>query len=78
MAKVITSEAYKLIKQDFIKWFNNQKVFIIPALIVFLVAIQQGASLKEASLAVYTWALGAVLDILRKYVQENKYANTTN
>ena len=73
MAKVITSEAYTLIKQDVQKWFRNQAIFIVPALIVFLTAIQQGADVRVALLAVYTWALGALVDLLRKYANKNRY-----
>lgn len=73
MKKIITSGAYKLIKQDFIKWFNNQKIFIVPALIVFLGSIQQGSDVKHALIAVYVWALSATIDLLRKYKNENKY-----
>ncbi len=74
MAKIITSEVYQLIKQDVKKWLNNQKIFILPALLVFLLAIQQGQSVETALNAVYVWGLGAVIDLLRKYIGETKYS----
>lgn len=73
MAKVITSEAYTLIKQDIGKWLKNQAIFILPALLVFLVAVQQGADIKTASYAVYTWGLSAAIDLLRKYISKSRY-----
>lgn len=74
MAKIITSEAYQLIKQDVIKWLGNQKIFILPALLVFLLAIQQGQSVETALNAVYVWGLGAIIDLLRKWIGETKYS----
>lgn len=74
MAKIITSEAYQLIKQDVKKWLNNQKIFILPALLVFLLAIQQGQSVETALNAVYVWVLGAIIDLLRKWIGETKYS----
>lgn len=74
MAKVITSDAYELIKQDIQKWARNQVIFFLPALLVFLLSIQKGESLEVAFNAVYVWVLGAIIDLVRKYIGEAKYS----
>ena len=74
MAKIITSDAYQLIKQDIQKWARNQAIFFLPALLVFLVSIQKGESIEVAFNAVYVWVLGAIIDLVRKYIGENKYS----
>jgi hypothetical protein len=71
--KIITSEAYQIIKQDVEKWLVNKAIFVIPALILFLTAIQQGQDVYTAFNAVWVWVLGAVIDLLRKYAQVRKY-----
>lgn len=71
-SKVITSEAYQLIKQDVIKWGRNFLIFSAPALLVGLVAFKGGN--VEIAFTAFLWAFyGGVVDLLKKFVEQNSY-----
>jgi len=57
---------------DFQKWSRNTLIFLAPAIIVFLVSLQSGMTIRQASGALYTWGLGVVLDWLRKFSSSNQ------
>jgi hypothetical protein len=69
VAKVqeVGSQANSLSKSDIQKWAKNLVVFFAPAGIIFLLALQNGAELKEALLPVYSWMLGSLIDLLKKF-----------
>ena len=64
------SEKFSLNNQDLIKVLKNAAIFLTPALLVFLTAIQSGVDFKVAMGAVYLWGLNTSIDLLRKYIQE--------
>lgn len=66
----MTSEKFSLNDEDFKKVVKNAIIFLAPALIVFLTAIQSGVDFKTAMGAVYLWGLNTSIDLLRKFVQE--------
>lgn len=71
MAK-FTSEEYQLIKQDIVKWAKNILVFSGPAIVIGLTALQAGDA-KIAAVAFGQALYSAVVDLLKKYLQETKY-----
>lgn len=74
MAKIITSDAYELIKQDIRKWAINTAIFLAPVVLIFLVAIRDNVPLNEALYLIYLWLLNTVIDLVRKYVEKTKYS----
>jgi len=64
------SKRFTLNKQDLIKWGKNTLIFLAPALIIFLTALQTGTPVKEALYSIYLWGLNVLIDILKKFVQE--------
>jgi len=70
MAKKIESKRFSLNREDLQKWAKNTLIFLAPALIIFLTAIQSGVPVKEALYSMYLWALNVVIDILKKFIQE--------
>lgn len=73
MAKQTTSPKRKLIEADYQKWMKNAGIFLIPAVIIFLTALINGATIQEASIAIYLWFLNTLVDLLRKWQAEHKY-----
>lgn len=64
------SEKYSLNNEDLIKVLKNAAIFLAPALLAFLTAIQSGVDFKVAMGAVYLWGLNTSIDLLRKFIQE--------
>jgi len=64
------SKRFSLNNEDIKKWANNTLVFLAPALIIFLTAIQTGVSIKEALYSIYLWGLNTSIDLLKKFVQQ--------
>lgn len=62
------SERFSLNKEDILKVLKNAGIFLAPALLIFLVQIQAGVSIKESLYAVYLWLLNTVIDLLRKFI----------
>lgn len=73
LAKVKVKPRYKLAPEDYKKFMRDAGIFLIPALIVFLTALQQGVPVKDALMAVYTWALGMGINLLQKWASEKTY-----
>lgn len=71
--KTVVSPKYALVEADYKKWLRDAFIFSIPALIVFLTALQQGLGIKDAALSVYTWALGMAINLLQKWAGEKTY-----
>lgn len=65
----MTSKKFTLNEEEKKKIFDNAKLFLIPALLVFLTSIQAGMPVKDALMAVYLWALNTLIDVLKKYTQ---------
>lgn len=63
----VGSGANSLSKEDIQKWAKNLLVFFAPAFIIFLMALQSGAELKDALLPVYSWLLGTLIDLFKKF-----------
>lgn len=74
MAKIVTSDAYELIKQDIKKWAINTALFLAPAGLIFLVAIRDNVPLEQALYLIYLWLLNTAIDLLRKYVEKTRYS----
>jgi len=60
---------YTLNAEEKAKILKNAQIFILPALLVFLTAIQQGVPVKQALISVYLWALNTLIDVIKKYLQ---------
>lgn len=73
MPKTVTSPRWKLQPEDYKKWARDIFIFSIPALIVALTVLQQGGTMQEASVAVYTWLLSALINLLQKLASEKTY-----
>ena len=71
--KVITSEAYQLIKEDLKKWLKNFVVFSGPAILAGLLAFQQGWDAKVGLTAFGIALYGAIIDLFKKFVSETRY-----
>lgn len=67
-----TSQPFSLSRADLIKVGINAAIFLAPAALVFLSAIQAGYGFKTALLSVYTWFINTLVDLLRKYVEGTK------
>lgn len=65
------SKAWELNKADFKKRLKNTLVFLAPALLIFLIAIQSGIPVDEALLSVYTWGLSTAIDLTKKFISSN-------
>lgn len=63
----------ELIWEDIKRWGRNTLLFTTPALIVFLTALSNGKSLNDALMVMYPAFINLVIDLLRKYRNENKY-----
>lgn len=66
------SKAFSLSREDWNKWTRNVMLFGGPAVILFLSALSAGKSPEEAVLILYGAILNAVIDLLKKYLSENK------
>lgn len=65
------SKKFTLNEVDKEKILNNAKIFLAPALIVFLTQIKAGVDIKQAMYCVYLWALNVSIDTLIKFVRGN-------
>jgi hypothetical protein len=65
------SPKYTLNKEDVLKWLSNTIIFLAPALIIFLTAIQNGANIKDAGWVLGLWVLNTLVDLSKKYLQGN-------
>ena len=63
------SKRFTLNTKDWKKWAINTAIFLAPAMLVFLVGIQQGKSWQESLIAVKLWAINTAVDLLRKFVE---------
>jgi hypothetical protein len=73
MPKTVTSPKWKLIPEDYQKFMRDMLIFSIPAGIVFLTVLQQGGTVEEAGIAIYTWALSQAINLLQKWAGEKTY-----
>lgn len=71
--KVITSEAYQLIKQDVEKVLQNAFIFALPAIAISLEQLIAGKTTQEILPILYLWLLNALLDLTRKLIQTTSY-----
>lgn len=65
----MTSIKGQINREEAIKWVNNSLTFLAPALIVFLMAIQNGVPWQQALYSVYLWSLNISIDFLKKLSQ---------
>lgn len=71
--KTMTSPKKKLVKADLDRWIRNTIIFFAPALILFLTQLANGVSFQEALPVLYLWLINTLIDVTRKYLQENTY-----
>lgn len=62
----------KVKKTEMRKRVRNSVVFLAPALLVFLTAVQSGVPADQALIAVYTWLVNAFIDLTKKFIASNK------
>ena len=65
----MTSKRFSFNKEELLKVGKNALIFLAPALIIFLTAIQSGVPIKEALYSVYLWGLNTLIDLLRKFTE---------
>lgn len=65
------SKSMSIDREDLMKWLKNMVVFWATALIVFLTAVQSGVSVENALLSLYTWGISTIIDLLKKFIQNN-------
>ena len=63
------SKKFSFNKEEIIKVSKNALIFLAPALLIFLTAIQNGVPIKQALYSVYLWSLNTVIDLIRKYTE---------
>lgn len=63
----MVSKRFTFNKEELLKVGKNSLIFLAPALIAFLTAIQSGVDFKDALYVVYLWALNTAVDLLRKF-----------
>lgn len=61
----------KIQTMDWEKVLNNALIFLAPAALIFLLAVQSGTPLKQALLVVETWAINTAVDLIRKFIAAN-------
>lgn len=65
------SPRFDLNRADVMRWSNNALIFFAPAFLVFFTAIQSGATMSEALIALKVWGINCAVDLLRKFVAGN-------
>lgn len=73
MPKTVVSPKWRLTAPDWQKFGRDAFIFMIPALIVFLTVLQGGGTIEEAGVAVYTWILSMLINLLQKLANEKTY-----
>lgn len=73
MAKVITSEAYTLIRQDLERVGRNALLFFLPAATIILEQMLAGKTVEEMYPILKVWLLGTLLDLVRKMMARTDY-----
>ena len=63
------SKRFSFNKEELLKVGKNALIFLAPALLVFLTAIQKNVPVKEALYLVYLWLLNTAIDLLRKFTE---------
>lgn len=71
VSNYIVSQKYKLTIEDIKKIVKNAIIFLAPVLIILLIDLQNGRQIDMAYLKL--WALNIVIDVLKKFIAENKY-----
>lgn len=62
------SKRFTLNGEDWKKWAKNTAIFLAPAVLVFLVSIQQGKTMEEGLIILKLWALNTAIDLVRKFI----------
>jgi len=63
------SKRFTFNKEELLKVGKNALIFLAPALIIFLTAIQSGVPIKDALNLIYLWGLNTAIDLLRKFTE---------
>lgn len=69
----MTSKKYRLIKQDLQRIAKNALMFSAPALLIFVVQLQQGVDPRMAGQVALLALYGIVLDAAKKFLTETRY-----
>lgn len=77
MAEVTVSNKNEVVWEDVKRWARNLLVFSAGSIIVFLTALQSGADIQTAAIALYGALINAVIDILMKFKSETRYEDGT-
>ncbi len=67
---MVESKRFTLDAVDWHKWGKNTLIFLAPALLVYLLAIQSGSSPSNALVVLELWGLNTLIDITRKFIKE--------
>lgn len=66
------SGPYQVSYDDLKKWAVNTAIFLAPAALLFLLALQSGKSFQEALVIIELWGLNTAIDLVRKFIADNK------
>lgn len=69
------SGRFQLTQADVKKWLTDSAYFLIPGILIFMGAIQMGVQPKDAGIALYGWALNAIMNLLRKWYTDHSPSN---
>jgi len=70
---VVISKAFEFKNEDFKKSLYNALVFLAPVLVVAIPALAKQIPAEVAYGSVILYVLNFVTDLLKKFIQENKY-----
>jgi hypothetical protein len=71
--ETVVSKRWKLNSNDINKWLKNAAIFFSMGAILFLIQLQNGASVEQAINVFYYWLLSALIDLIRKWASEKTY-----
>ena len=73
MAKLIISEKFSMVNQDWVKVGKNALVFAGPALLVLIASLVNILPKDASWIPIALYVLNVLTDLLRKFLAENTY-----
>ncbi len=68
----VNSGPFHLGQKDVLKFIDDATYFFVPGAVIFIGAIQMGVPTKDAFIALWTWFLSQVANLLRKWYTNHK------
>jgi len=73
MASFVVSSEKELIPQDWVRWFHNTAVFLVPVALVFIGEVTKVIPNDWQWGALALYVLNVITDIIRKWASANTY-----